>query len=294
MDIVRTAGAPTISLLVLAFGIPFSVQTQPGTAEERNIQAERRAIRDIEKTIHGRVVYDFEEFDGANPPDVRPDPAFVDLLFNSSNSDDIPKVVFVQLLGDLITDDHLLLLRHLSSIEGLTIVSRYITDSGLKHIAHLKNLHRLTLHRANVKGPGLAYVANLPELRFLSLGGVPVTDDGLAHLRNHPSLRDLIVNSSYVTDEGVVHLATIPHLEGLFIDGSAITGSGLQHLKSCEDLTELSLDRRQLTAVGISNLKELHGLREIWINELDIKPEQERELLAALPDLTIHKWRVDL
>jgi len=123
MDMVKAAGTPAMSLLVLAIGIPFSVEAQSRPVGERDIQAERRAIlyiENIEKTLHGRVVYDFENFDGANPPDTRPDPTVVDRLFNSSNPADIPKVVFVQLLGDLTTNDHLLFLRHLSSIEGLS------------------------------------------------------------------------------------------------------------------------------------------------------------------------------
>ncbi len=293
MDMVKAAGTLAISLLVLVSGVPLPVEAQPRAVGERNIQAERRAIQDIEKTLYGRVVYDFEEFDGANPPDVRPDPAVVDRLFRSSNPEKIPKVVFVQLLGDLITDDDLLPLRDLGALEGLEIRSRYITDSGLEHIAHLKNLRKLRLNRLDVIGPGLAIIARLPELRSLNLGGSQIRDDGLALLRNHPSLRNLIVNSPHVTDDSVPHLAAIPQLETLSIAGTAITGSGLQHLKSCEHLTGLSLDR-QLTDVGISNLKELHGLRDIWINELYIKPEQERELMAVLPNLTINKWRLDL
>ncbi len=293
MAMVKAASTLAISLLVLASGVPLSVEAQPRAVGERNIEAERRAIQDIEKTLYGRVVYDFEEFDGANPPDVRPDPALIDRLFRSANPADIPNVVFVQLLGDMITDDDLLLLRDLRSLEGLAIRSRYVTDSGLQHITHLENLHHLWLVRVSVTGTGLAHIASMPELRSLNLGGAPITDHGIALLRNHPSLRNLIVNSPHVTDDGVPHLAAIPQLETLSIAGTAITGSGLQHLKSCEHLTGLSLDR-QLTEVGISNLKELHGLRDIWINELYIKPEQERELMAALPNLTINKWRVDL
>jgi len=294
MDTVKPAGILLTSLLALLSSISLSVEARPQATGERNMQAERRVVRDIEKMLHGRVVYNFEKFDGANPPDVRPDPALIDRLYKSSNPDDIPKVVFVQLLGDAITDDDLLLLRDLRNLEGLAIRSRYVTDAGLQHIAHLKNLRNLWLVRANITGPGLAHIVSMPELRSLNLGGAPITDHGIALLRNHPSLRSLIVNSPHVTDEGVPHLAAIPQIENLSITGTSITGSGLRHLKSCEHLKGLSLDARQLTAVGISNLKELHGLRDIWVNELYIKPEQERELLAALPNLKINKWRLSL
>jgi len=133
MGILKTADALLISLGILASCISFSVEAQSQDVGERNTQAERRAIRDIEKKLYGRVVYDFEEFDGANPPDVRPDPAVVDRLFRSSNPEKIPKVVFVQLLGDLITDDDLLPLRDLGALEGLKIRSRYSVLSASVH-----------------------------------------------------------------------------------------------------------------------------------------------------------------
>ncbi len=256
------------------------------------------------ESLGGEVVYDFENFDGSNVPDVRPERELVDRLFEASSPEEWPKTVYAELEGRHITDNEMLLLHYLPDLIGLSIkdsrTARHfpgpvklsihdggITDGGLAPLAGLTQLRKLRLAATRVSGPGLAHVSRLPRLEVLNLVAPALENDGLSHLRFAGNLQRLQLTAEGITDEGVSYLAQIPKLTSLSIRGTAITGAGLRHLQYCQHLTWLSLGDQQLTEEGIDRLKLMTNLRTISAIEGHLSPDLEAELRRARPVLEI-------
>ncbi len=290
-----------------------SCQTQMAEQEPVNPQRERihiqRATAYMIESLGGDAVYDFEDFDGGNVPDVRPERELVDRLFESSNLDELPKIIFAELEGKHVGDNELMLVHYLPDLVGLTIsdiklvdsgfaerdgMARHfptlparnsgITDSGMVQLQDLTRLRKLWLAARNVRGPGLAYFSSLPLLESLNLFLPSLENDGLSHLQFAANLQIFHLSSLRITDEGVPYLAQIPKLTTLSIGNTSITGAGLRHLRSCEQLTNLGLSGRQLTREGIEQLILMTNLRVLWTFS-QVDPELEAELRRARPDL---------
>ncbi len=270
----------------------------------------QRAAAYMIESLGGDVVYDFEGPYRGFVPKVRPERELVDRLFESSNPDERPKIIYARLEGRHITDNEMMLLRYLPDLVALSITdSRMarpqrathplpelaglsandgtITDRGLVQLESLAQLTRLWLTAANVRGPGLTHVSKLPLLESLNLIQPMLEDEGLAHLRSLTHLRILHVSSLKITDEGAPYLAQIPSLTFLGIESTSITGGGLGHLRSCQRLTAFRLSGRQLTKEGVEVLKSMTNLEEIFTYPGDLAPELEAELRRARPDLEI-------
>ncbi len=269
--------------------------------ERMNVQ---RATAYMIESLGGETVYGFEDFDGSIVPAVRPERELVDRLFEVSNPEEWPRIIYVELEGEHITDNELVLLHYLPDLVGLSIndsrMAQHlpdlvefsvrdggITDGGLAPLAGLTQLRELRLTATRVNGPGLAHVSWLPRLEVLNLVAPSLENDSLSHLRLADNLQRLSLAAERITDEAVPYLAQIPKLTSLSIHDTSITGAGLRHLRSCQHLTRLSLGDRQLTEEGIDQLKLMPNLERISAMEGALSPELEAKLRRARPVLEI-------
>lgn len=241
----------------------------------------------------GRVVFDFEQFDGSNPAAEQPDASRLEALFMARGSRPAPRAIFVRLYGEQFDDRDLKLVALLRDIEGVSVASGRVTDEGLQQLCGLQRLGRLWLLGTQVTGRGLACIARLPALRYLNLGGSPVGDDGLAALAPAGHLRDLTFNSGVVSDEGIARVARLPALERLSIAGTNIAGSSLRHLVKASKLRSLELGTAQLDREGLALLPAIPHLAEVWVRTPEVSGEQIAKL-RELPGIKVNVSRMDL
>ncbi len=109
-----------IAMLVLSAGQPPTTEQGPMIPQGKRMDVQRAAAYMIE-SLGGDVVYDFEDFDGGNVPNVRPERKLVDRLFESSDPDERPKIIYAVLAGRHVTDNEMMLLRYLPDLVGLSI-----------------------------------------------------------------------------------------------------------------------------------------------------------------------------
>jgi hypothetical protein len=86
-----------------------------------------------------------------------------------------------------ITDAHIENLADLQSLKHLSIncssQDMHITDEGLVYIAKLTSLERLTLHGAKITDQGIQQLEDLSFLKWMDLQRCKVTDQGLERLK---------------------------------------------------------------------------------------------------------------
>ena len=94
---------------------------------------------------------------------------------------------------------------YIGSLTGLKTLALWlgtaVTDDGLKHIRHLRSLERLTLPKG-ISDKGLAYVAEISSLKGLYFKSNRVSDDGLALLEKLKNLEELELGGSHRGETG--------------------------------------------------------------------------------------------
>jgi Leucine-rich repeat (LRR) protein len=142
---------------------------------------------------------------------------------------------------------------------------------------------------SNLPDSALAMLAAFPKLEHLDVISDKVTDDGLKQLKNLPNLRELTINSSTITDKGLDVLKELPKLEGLTLMRTQVTAKGLATVHDLGKLKGLTLMRLKTTPELIDQIKRFKHLDKVYIGQMKFTPEQERELTAALPNLSINE-----
>lgn len=128
--------------------------------------------------------------------------------------DALGEVVSVNLSDTPATDEDLMHLVVLSSLERLVLNDTKITDDGLRYVSQCRALRELSLWDTAVTDQGLRHLSRLRELESLSLVGTQVSDAGLSEVASMPKLKRLMLNHTAVTDEGYLRLrAALPECE---------------------------------------------------------------------------------
>jgi hypothetical protein len=94
-----------------------------------------------------------------------------------------PKLEYLYLDYDEISDRGLEQLQGLRQLRGLSLVGTHITDTGLECIATLSQLHDLTISFTQVTDAGLEHLKGMTKLRALVLRGTKVTEDAVKKLQ---------------------------------------------------------------------------------------------------------------
>lgn len=89
-----------------------------------------------------------------------------------------------------VTDDDLMALENLTSLEVIYLDNTPITDAGLTHLKSMRRLRKLSVSGTSMTDAGLSHVAGLSSLREVNLTETQVTFGGVADLhRASPRLK---------------------------------------------------------------------------------------------------------
>ena len=104
-------------------------------------------------------------------------------------------------------------LKYLSITFGKSSPSQ-ITNDGLIHLSKITTLEYLLISGKNINDNGLKHLAKLKSLKTLRFNKCPITDRGLHHLETLTSLKELIVDYGNITEKGMAMIeAKIPGLQ---------------------------------------------------------------------------------
>lgn len=200
-----------------------TVGAAPGLKSDE--REDQQAAVELVERLGGRVLYDYQRPNPARPnvhdPRARP-----------TDPDRFHQVVFVNLRGTKVSDDHLRALGKLPALENLDLTDTAITGNGL---AHLKAL---------------------TGMRYLGLWNTRVDDAGLEHLKGMTRMWALILDGTQVTDRGLEHLAGMTEMEEwLGLGETRVTDSGLKCLEGMTKLRNLNLTKTKVTADGVAALR---------------------------------------
>jgi internalin A len=173
-------------------------------------------------------------------------------------------------IGTGLTDEGLVKLKDMHSLEALTIGPSRITGKGISILAQLPSLRVLALDQAKLDSEDdWAALGKLSDLQSLSLSHTlsEVTDAYIAHLTGLKSLRDLSIDaiifkgrkafpSMNITDKGLEYISKLESLESLNLRGAKITDEGLQKLSEIPRLKWLDLQGSNVTEEGLKQLKK--------------------------------------
>ena len=184
-------------------------------------------------------------------------------------------------IGTGLTDEGIVGLRNMHSLQVLTIGPSQITGKGISVLAQLPSLHTLMLHKATLASEDdWAALGKLSALQTLSLRYLrsEVTDAHIAHLTGLQSLKELSIDavifkdrkafiSMDVTDIGLGYISKLKSLERLSLRGAKITDEGLQQLSELRGLKWISLQGCNVNEQSLQRLKKkLPALRWFLYN----------------------------
>jgi len=135
-----------------------------------------------------------------------------------------------------------------------------ITDQALISLSPLESLEYLNLYGNRVSDSGMVHVAKLDKLQFLDLSLVGITDKGVQALQPLSNLRSLklLYNTGFagpkLTDACMSTLADFKRLNHLNIVGANVTSDSTDTFKSLKRLTQLEL---QYTGFNASDIEKI-------------------------------------
>jgi Leucine-rich repeat (LRR) protein len=186
-----------------------------------------------------------------------------------------------------VTDDSLVHLKGLVSLETLDIPGSQVTDVGLEHLKSLVSLRSLDISRTQVTVAGLEQLNGRSNLSTLVIDGPQVTDRALEIINRRAKLACLFACNGQLTETGLNHLKEMTRLLSLVLRNAQITDESLEHLKGITRLRVLVLRSNPLTDAGLEQLKGLTGLELVQLHDTQTTPEGRAKLRAALPNCTI-------
>jgi len=130
-----------------------------------------------------------------------------------------------------------------------------VSDECLVGLGRLTSLQRVTLEGTPVTDSGLARLQGLTELRELNLESTLVTDAGLIHLKEMYKLEDLQLSYTAVSDAGLVNVSGLTNMRILSLNETQVTDAGLIHLQTLTGLKMLSLIKTRVTQAGTDELR---------------------------------------
>ncbi len=153
----------------------------------------------------------------------------------------------IEVMQEIIGNDHLLRLAGLTALRELLIEQGTITDEGLTPLTKLSGLQHLRLRGCRIHDSGLAQICTITSLKRLNLPQAELTDAGLESLADLHQLELLRIGSPRVTDAGVLQIAKVPTLRWLHLIDIPITDAALQPIGELKNLESLYLDGARIS-----------------------------------------------
>jgi len=141
------------------------------------------------------------------------------------------------------------------------------SDEDLLWIGKVTSIENLNLNRTKISSEGLRHLTGLSNLQLLGLAQTEIDDRGVEHLACHGKLWSLMLDETKVTDDGLVHLERMTDLtEWLGLSKTKVSDVGLVHLRACKSLRHLNLLGTQVTTAGVQDLQRSLPNAEISFN----------------------------
>ena len=162
------------------------------------------------------------------------------------------------------------------------------SDEQMLAIGKLKSLEGVVIRKSSINATGLAPLSELADLRSLFIYNCQVSDNGLEHLRKLRQLEELRLQGTKIADEELAHLTALTYLKILVLGGTAITDAALAHLEGLTDLTQLALYQTKVTDAGLAHLK---GMAHLTFLSLEGSATSDAGLahLASLNELGLNQ-----
>ncbi len=169
-----------------------------------------------------------------------------------------------------LTDDGLMQLKDMKSLEELDISDSQITSKGFSALAELPSLRELNLSRIELPDEecwvSLGKITSLERL-ILSRIRSKISDENIANLTGLQNLKDLTISSSYIvdkdehiyldiTEKGLLHISKLRSLEVLWLSGARITDKELRHLANLPALKWLVFNNCKVSEHDLLQLKK--------------------------------------
>jgi len=167
-----------------------------------------------------------------------------------------------------LTDEGLVNLKNMQSLEKLFIFRSQVTDKGFAVLAELPCLKELSLAEPTLTSEEWAALGRLSSLECLDLNWIQskVADADIAHLSGLRRLKRLTINPKVldddesiafgITDKSLMHISKLKALEVLYLTGAKITNEGLQHLAGLPALEYVNFDRCEVSEQDLQQLKK--------------------------------------
>ena len=181
-------------------------------------------------------------------------------------------------------------LPNLKNLHSLTILRlpRGTSDDDMIRVCELKSLQTLDVRHAGLTDSGTVNIGRLTELKELSFGYCRAVGDATAaRLSPLAKLETLDLCFTGLTDAGLKQVGALRTLKTLRLDGEKVTDDGLAQLANLGSLVQLDLDRTGVTDKGLIHLAGLKKLLYLSIVNTATTNEGVDRLRKALPKLEV-------
>ena len=169
-------------------------------------------------------------------------------------------------IGWSVTDECLMNIGALTSLEWLMVSGPSIADTGVQELSRLKNLQVLLLWGGGkMTGVAMKHLAGLNKLRHLDVRSGPgVTDAGLKEIAALTSLESLDLRRSKITDAGVKELSGLKALRGLYLVETSVTDQAIEHIAKISNLQEVGLSQNKRDKGGQGKTLRTSSWLDCW------------------------------
>ena len=131
-----------------------------------------------------------------------------------------------------VTDEGVSYLALLANLKHISISFSNLTNDSLVLLSGLPSMEEVDLQGNHFSDDGLARLNGKDRLKKLCIGvgAVQITDAGVAHLRDFNNLEMLELQQSRVTAQGLAHLMGLPNLKKVVLRGIGTSDAHVQRL----------------------------------------------------------------
>lgn len=189
-----------------------------------------------------------------------------------------------------ITDDQLVYLAQLDSLEELVLGSTELRGPGLVHLRNLPRLREIVISmQPSTVEPDLSALSHLSRLQNLSVFGFGFQPKHYHALAECTSLREIALNAGEADDDLVVRLARLPNLSRIDLSGNKITDVGARALARNSNLERVQLTGR-ITRAAVAEFAKLPKLTSIYINSSELDAVDCVDLQFEFPSVSRFKF----
>lgn len=128
----------------------------------------------------------------------------------------------------------------LYNVKNVVLAFSQFSDEGMVHIGEMPSIERLDIYGTQVTDAGLAHLKEMKNLKRLQCSGLNgITDKGVESLKELTSLENLSLHGTTITDKSLEYLGGLKNLKALDVKATGVTNEAWQAFKATRpDLTE--------------------------------------------------------